>query len=192
MNFQFQAILKAGALLRRARCAPLLALAILCLLPARVLAQSSQSEYAVKGAFLYNFAKFVQWPSNAFAEPSSPVVIGIFGHDPSGGEIEATIGSKMLDGRKVVVRVVSTIREAAGVQILFVPASSMGRVGELAQLKNAPTLVVGETENFAHRYGDVGFIPDGARLAFEINASAAKTSGLTISSKLLRLAKWVG
>lgn len=174
------------------KCIPLLALAIMSLLPAKVAGQSGHSEYAVKGAFLYNFAKFVQWPSNAFASASSPIVIGIFGHDPSQGEIESTIGSKEVDGRKVVVRVVSNVREAGNVQILFVPASSMSRVGELSQLKNSATLIVGETDAFARRFGYIGFVPDGARLAFEINATAAKSSGLSISSKLLRLAKWVG
>jgi len=168
------------------------ALAAFTILPACVLAQSGQSEYAVKGAFLYNFAKFVQWPSSAFSESSSPIVIGIFGRDPSNGEIEATIGSRTLEDRKVIVRVVSSVRDTSGVQILFVPASSMSRVTELSQLRNRPTLIVGETEDFARRYGYVGFIPDGTRLAFEINASAARASGLMISSKLLRLARWVG
>src|SRR2546430_10467223 len=40
------------------------------------------SEYLIKAGFIYNFAKFVEWPSAAFAQPDSPIVIGILGTDP--------------------------------------------------------------------------------------------------------------
>ena len=40
---------------------------------------SDSSEYLIKAGFIYNFAKLVEWPSNAFAQPDSPIVIGILG-----------------------------------------------------------------------------------------------------------------
>ena len=41
-----------------------------------------QSEARLKSAFIFNFAKFVEWPADAFAEPNSPLVVCIVGQDP--------------------------------------------------------------------------------------------------------------
>jgi len=185
-----QSAVRVGLAFRLVKRGPILLL--LALSGSRAFTDNGQSEYAVKGAFLYNFAKFVQWPAGAFADSSSPIVIGILGHDPSQGEIGNVIGSKTIEGRRVIVRLVATVRQAGAVQILFVPANSMTKTDELARIRNTSTLIVGDAENFARKYGEIGFVADGTRLGFEINATMARASGLTISSKLLRLAKWVG
>ena len=39
-------------------------------------------ESAVKTAFLYNFAKFVDWPPESFKSEAAPFVLGIVGADP--------------------------------------------------------------------------------------------------------------
>jgi uncharacterized protein DUF4154 len=40
------------------------------------------SEYEIKAGFLFNFTKFVEWPPDAFADPSVPIVLGIVGDNP--------------------------------------------------------------------------------------------------------------
>ena len=50
-------------------------LAMMFLLCASAGAQDA-SEYQVKAAFLYNFAKFVEWPASVSAGPNAPLVIG--------------------------------------------------------------------------------------------------------------------
>src|SRR5260370_31416836 len=59
----------------------LIAVAVLCFgnLSARAL-----TEYELKAAFLFNFAKFVDWPPRAFPEASAPLIFGIIGEDPFG------------------------------------------------------------------------------------------------------------
>jgi len=52
------------------------------------------SEYLIKAGFIYNFAKFVEWPSAAFAQPDSPIVIGVLGTDPFGSVLDRLVQDK--------------------------------------------------------------------------------------------------
>src|SRR5437879_10661507 len=61
---------------------------------AQALDSSDSSEYLIKAGFIYNFAKLVGWPQGAFAQPDSPIVIGILGSDPFGGIIDRRLGEQ--------------------------------------------------------------------------------------------------
>src|ERR1700736_3068141 len=65
---------------------------------------SDSSEYLIKAGFIYNFAKFVEWPSTAFAEPDSPIVIGVLGTDPFGDIIDRIVEDKKIGSRGFVVK----------------------------------------------------------------------------------------
>ena len=59
-------------------CSPLLCIlgVLICvvMLPADGCAQDAAvSEYQVKAAYLYNFAKFVEWPAESFSGASAPL-----------------------------------------------------------------------------------------------------------------------
>ena len=71
--------------MRRLRLLVTIAMVMLSSLGFEAHAQNSSvsSEYLIKAGFIYNFANLVQWPSNAFTQPDSPIVIGILGEDPS-------------------------------------------------------------------------------------------------------------
>src|SRR5580704_18461005 len=66
---------------------------------AQTLDSSDSSEYLIKAGFIYNFAKLMQWPANAFPQPDSPIVIGIVGSDTFGGTLDATLAGKQVNGR---------------------------------------------------------------------------------------------
>src|SRR5256885_17263846 len=65
---------------------------------------SESSEYLIKAGFIYNFAKFVEWPSAAFAQPDSPIVIGVLGTDPFGNVLDRLVQDKKIGQRRFVVR----------------------------------------------------------------------------------------
>ena len=79
----------------------------------------SPTEYQVKAAFIYNFAKFVEWPAEALPE-NRPFVIGIIGHDPFGGLIYEAVSGKTVRDRKIVVNRFSKIEDAVDSHILFI------------------------------------------------------------------------
>src|ERR1051326_4191867 len=79
----------------------------------------SPSEYQLKAAFLFNFAKFIEWPTEAFSETSTPFVIGILGDDPFGQDLQQTIHGKTINNRLLVARELHSPAEATNCQIVF-------------------------------------------------------------------------
>ena len=174
------------ALLRRAG-APVLLLALLLAAPCAAAAQTAE-EYAVKAAFLYNFAKFVDWPAAAFPDPNL-LKICVLGNDPFGGSLETVAGEQVAGHKLQVVRMDSTSK-LAGCQILFISRSERGRIEQiLAAVKGSPVLTVGDTQKFADDGVIINFILEGSKVRFEINTESADRAGIRISSKLLQLAR---
>src|SRR5258708_21992091 len=154
---------------------------------------SESSEYLIKAGFIFNFAKFVEWPPTTFAQPDSPIVIGILGTDPFGTIIDHIVQDKKIGGRGFVVKRLKWRAEAKDLReckILFVGASERAHIDELVQIvKFLPILTVGETPGFAEHGGVIRFVLEDNRVRFEVNVDAARQGGLTISSRLLTLAR---
>ena len=149
-------------------------------------------EYQVKAAFLYNFAKFVEWPPQAFQGTGEPIAICVVGQDRFEGALEETVKGKEAEGRPLVVRNVPAANGFAGCQILFVSASERKHFPAiLSNAKKCGLLTVGEAEGFASAGGVINFKLEGGRVRFEINVEAAQQRELRISSKLLMLAETV-
>ena len=149
-------------------------------------------EYHVKAAFLYNFAKFVDWPQQTFKTPQDPIVIGVLGPVSLRKSLEEAVLGKAVEGRRFTVRQVEAADSKCGCQILFVASSERRRYRSAAgSLQEAGVLTVGETPGFAAEGGIINFKFEGDRLRFEINVDAAEQAGLHISSKLLSLAQVV-
>lgn len=161
-----------------------LALVATLAMPLAAGAQSA-SEYATKAAFLYSFAKFVEWPPDAFAGPDSPLVIGIVGKDPFGRELDDVVRGRTARGRPVVVNRIDA-RNARDCHILFVSASERKHFGEIVgALKPAMILTVSDVEDFAASGGMIGQLEEGGHIRIEINIDAVLRAGLKISSKLI-------
>ena len=147
------------------------------------------SEYQLKAAYLFNFAKFVDWPPDAFAETNSPIVIGILGENPFGTDLERTIGNKTISNRSLAIREIRSLAEATNCHLLFISRSEKQRLPKTIQgLRGASVLTVGETERFTEAGGMIEFVLQGNKIRFRINEEAAKSAGLKISSKLSSVA----
>jgi hypothetical protein len=146
-------------------------------------------EYAVKAAFLYNFAKFVDWPPESFKNETAPLVLGIVGIDPFGSLLE-TLKDKTVKGRKLVVRRLSRLENFEDCQILFISGSEKGALRPiLATVKNHPILTVSDIDRFAPQGGMIGLVAVDNTINFEINLDTVQRSKLKVSSQLLKLAK---
>lgn len=166
----------------------LLTVAILAVaLPQSLTAQDPS--YRVKAVFLYNFAQFVTWPEKAFAKADSPLVIGVLGRDPFGRILDETVRGEVVNGRKLEVRRFRSVTEVKECHILFISPSEQPRMLPILDaLQGRSILTVGETEQFAINGGVIRFLSEQNKIRFRINTEAAEAAGLTISSKLLRLA----
>lgn len=154
-------------------------------------AAGEASEYAVKAAYLFNFAKFVTWPAGS---AGSKVTIGIVGDDPFGDVLDGAVAGKDAGGKAIVVKRLGAYTAAAvrKCQILFISDSEKDKVSAILEaLKGAPVLTVSETDHFAARGGAIQFDQEGQRITLDVNPDAAQKAGLTISSQLLQVAKIV-
>jgi hypothetical protein len=147
-------------------------------------------EYEVKAAFLFNFAKFVEWPE---AEASSaPVVIGVVGEDPFGEILPRTVLDETVKGRHVEVRHYQPGDDLADCQVLFVGHGPTAGLKELLERASARhILTVSDSEGFLAQGGAINFVLVGKNVRFDINSTAVRQAGLKMSSKLLAVAHTV-
>jgi hypothetical protein len=150
------------------------------------------SEYEIKAGFLFNFTKFVEWPPDAFADPSVPIVLGIVGDNPVTDLLTETAAGKTVNGRAVLVRRFKEGQDLRSCHILFVSSSEGKHVPQILEsVKGSRVLTVGETNGFAESGGMINFFVEGNKVRLEINLEAAARARLKISAKVIAVARLV-
>jgi hypothetical protein len=146
------------------------------------------AEYRVKAAFLYNFARFVEWPAGG----DGTMRVCLFPADSFSDVLERTVAGKTAHGLPFEIRRLERFDDSLGCDMVFFGAMGARRESALlGSLVSLPVLTVGDRSPFAARGGMINFVVDGGRVGFEINRKAADRAGLRISSKLLELARLV-
>jgi len=147
------------------------------------------SEAQVKAVFLFNFAKYVDWPGAAFPSATAPITIGVIGTDMVGENLRHYVEGKTVNGRLFVVKHLAPDSELTGCQILFISDSEASRMrGILEKASVLPILTVGEDEAFTRNGGIIDFVLKNGNVRLVIDLAAAQKAGLTISSRLLAVA----
>lgn len=168
--------------------------ALVLLLPvSNALSQTAPSrEYQLKAVFLFHFAQFTQWPTNAFASTNAQIVIGILGSDPFGDALKDIVRGETINGRKIEVEHFDRVEDVKGCHILFLASSESRRPERIVeQLKGSPILTVSDLDSPAGRGVMIRFVEDNNKLRIRINLDAVSEAKLTISSKLLRASEIV-
>jgi len=166
------------------------AAALLCCGVPAAAQEEAVREAAVKAAFVYNFAKFTEWPAGRFRSETEPVTFCVGAASPMRDAI-ASLAGKTLEARPVRIATVSDSADPQACHLLFVD-DSLPRLRHLAETDLNGVLTVSDLPNFARAGGAIGFVSSGAQLRFQINLTAAQRRGITFSSKLLRLAELIG
>jgi hypothetical protein len=151
------------------------------------LAQSPRAtEYQVKAAYLYNFGRFVEWPTTAADEPFA---ICVLGRDPFGQILDTTLTGLSIDGKAVVARRIGKAQDGGSCRIVFISVSEASQLKQvLAVFEGRGVLTVSDIPEFAQRGGAIQFVLDGNKVRFEINLAIAQNAGLVLSSDLLKVA----
>ncbi|HWC96698.1 MAG TPA: YfiR family protein [Candidatus Sulfopaludibacter sp.] len=160
------------------------------LLCAALRAAEAPSEYQVKAAFLLNFTKFVEWPQSAFESPDSPFTVCVLGDDPFGGSLNRLVEGESVDGRKVAIERLRRPPKHKACQVLFV-ANSEKDVRAALSAVGPGVLTVGENESFLREGGIIMFVIEGRHVRFDISQRAAANASLTVSARLLSVARSV-
>jgi len=145
------------------------------------------SDVAVKAAYLYNFARFTDWPS---LPTGAPIVACIVGDDGIAAAFVEIVGVRTVDGHRLVLGHPPDSTTWPSCQLLFIAEAQIRRSAvALAGITTLPVLTVSDTKGFAQTGGIIELFANAGQLRFAINVDAAERSGLRLSSKLLSLAK---
>jgi hypothetical protein len=147
-------------------------------------------EYQVKAAFLLNFTKFVEWPSNAFSDPNAPLVLCVLGRDPFGHTLDEIVTGEVVSGHRLVVHRIGESIEPQSCHVVFLAEGTKDVKRTLKSLGEG-VLTVGEGDTFLREGGAIAFVVVDRRVRFDINRLAAEQAGIKLSSKLLSVARAV-
>ncbi len=151
----------------------------------------SLREYQIKAAFLYNFLKFIDWPSGSLPETSDTITVCLLAEEPL-MEFFESIKGKIVKGRRLAIRRIEGMKDLEPCHVLFVGSSEERRLAQIMPaLQGSRVLTVGEVEGFLQSGGIINFVIEKNKVRFEINVNSAARAGLKLSSHLLGLAKVV-
>jgi hypothetical protein len=152
------------------------------------------TEYEVKAVYLYNLARFIEWPAETPALAGDHLVIGVIGDDPFGPLLDEIVRDKAVpEDQRLVVRRFSSLEEVVHADVLFISSSEAERLPQILKaLEGSSILTVGEMDRFAERGGMIALKLEDKKVRFDINLDAARRARLKLSSHLLKLARIVG
>lgn len=149
-------------------------------------------EYQVKAVYLFNFARFVDWPPEVFRDAAQPMTICVVGSDPFAGYLRDAIRDEQVEGRSLALREVRRDEPIDHCNLAFVSRSETGHFDTvLAQAAKQHVLTVSDIPDFVRAGGAIGFETRESHVRIQLNMDAAHAAGLTISSKLVRIASVV-
>ncbi len=151
--------------------------------------QHRPGEYEVKAAYLFNFSKYLEWPSVAFASSVAPLTLCVAGRDPFDGAL-AAYEHRIVQTRELRVRHGVGLDELPGCHMLFLAESEEPHVQQfLRATARMPIVTASDIEGFVKAGGTIGLVNAGERIQFEVNLAGAQRAGIKVNPQLLRIAR---
>jgi hypothetical protein len=146
------------------------------------------TEYQVKAALTYKFAKYIKWQDNYLVE-TKPIVFAVLGKNPFDNFFDSIAERNSIGGRKIEVRYFKTLEELEPVHVLFISSNFRDRLLQINKvLKGSSTVTIldsgieGDSENVV-----VSFVKVRDKVRFKINERNAKLMKVELSKTLLDL-----
>jgi hypothetical protein len=147
---------------------------------------SIAQEYTYHKVYIYNFTKYIQWPTE---KQKGEFIIGVYGKSSMTKELETMAANRSVGNQKIVVKQVDGTSDAAECHVLFIPSSKSSNLSALkSQLDGKPILFITEKSGMAKEGSDINFILVDGKLKYEMNKSSLEKSGLKVMPDLVKLA----
>jgi hypothetical protein len=143
----------------------------------------------IKAAFIYNFARFVEWPSATFATSTTPLQLCAFSGS-TGGTPLSLIDGRLAQGRVIKLITITSSSQAESCQILYLTDAHRALWDSaLPKLSLRPVLTISESTDFIDDGGIVSLFIEKDHVRFRVNLTAAQQNGLKFSARILQLAQ---
>ena len=154
------------------------------------MAAAAPDQAEIEAAFVYNFAKFVEWPAAVFSD-SAALQICVPVDNALAGKLGLLQGREA-QGHVIRIRALNINGDVSGCHILFVSAADDGRGSKLLHsVGGQPVLTVSDAPSFAEQGGMIGLFVESNHVQFAINRSIAEQAGLKLSARMLSMAHLV-
>jgi hypothetical protein len=146
------------------------------------------TEPSLKAAFIYNFAKFTEWPADVLSG-STPFTACVLGDAPIGDALERSVKGRQLVGHVIAVQRVAPDGPLKACHLLYISGLKAAQIaGIVDAIKGAPVLTISDVDDFARMGGIAHVFVENGKMRFDLNLELAKRARLQLSSKLLVLA----
>lgn len=143
-------------------------------------------DYRIHSVFIYNFTKYIQWPSN---EQNGDFIIGVLGSSPMVESLEKLASERKIGNRSMVVKKFASIDQLSKCHMLFIPdRSSNDLEAALAKISGQSTLIMTERKGLGTKGSGINFITVDGKQKFELNKAATEKAQLKVSTELTSLA----
>lgn len=152
------------------------------------------AEYKVKAAFFLKFADFIDWPIRLLGNASSPIRVGVVGHDPFKALLPEKISQADENGSFYfkVSRISPKTETITNYDMLFFSSKSLkDYIAMKDKIKKLPILTVGDGRKFLEKGGMLAFSLENNMVRFSANLRSFKRANMSIRAQLLELAKRV-
>jgi len=149
------------------------------------------TEPSLKAAFIYNFARFTEWPPGALPETATFRAC-VMGDRDIPEALERIVKGRQLAGRAISVSPVAADGTLRSCQVLYMSGLSASQLTTaVTAVRGAPILTISDAENFAQQGGIAQMFVEDGKMRFNLNLAVSRMSHLQLSSRLLALAAHV-
>lgn len=146
-------------------------------------ARAATREYEIKAGFIYNFFRFIEWPS-----PGQTWTVGILGSDPFEGGLR-DFEARPVSGKTILIKKINDVKDAKGCDVVYIGPSESGRLNPLLNsLKGSPVLTISDLPEFADKGGAIGLTTESNRVRFVVNIDTLKQGNMRANARFLQLA----
>lgn len=148
----------------------------------------SADEEALKVAFVYNFAKFSEWPNAVGVTEHESLLICVLGRISFQRHL-AVIDGKVIGNQRLIVDYLHDLLEISRCHILLAgELEANARAAALGAAQPFPVLTISDQHDFIVSGGMVEIFESGHQLRFRVNREKIETAGIKLSSHVLKLA----
>ncbi|MCW3807619.1 YfiR family protein [Plebeiibacterium marinum] len=158
-------------------------IALLIMVLISISSQGQQSMF--KALFMFNFAKYIEWPN---INNSDNFTIAIIGTDDINTELKKLSSSKKINNKSIVIKTIKHPNEAADAQIVFIPENKSGNLDQvLSFYETKPTLIITDKDGYCAKGSCINYTLQNGKLKYEISKERISNQNLKVDQKLVSL-----
>ena len=138
-----------------------------------------------KALFMFNFAKYIEWPNQA---KQSEFIIGVSGNDDIISELNKLAAVRKINGKPIVIKKVMTPSEAPNANIYYIPTANSGQLSKATTyFSGKPTLIITNKDDLCKKGACLNYVNRNGKMKYEVNQANIKSHQLNVDPKLIAL-----